>query len=70
MNESKIERRVQAIKAIGDNVDIPISDDHARLAAKWHDPIFDAVAKVRALDYQNHEPGAVFRPVVLRDESN
>ncbi len=70
MNESEIEERAETIRANGERVGIPVSEDHARLAAKWGDPTLSAIEVVRELDYQKHEPGAVFRPVVLSDESN
>lgn len=70
MNDAEIEQRAETIKANGIRVGIPVSDDHARLAATWGDPTLSAVDTVRSLDYQKHEPGAVFRPVVLPDDSN
>ena len=60
----KDDQRSEDIANAGGRVGIPISDDHAQLAAKWGDSLYLAFDVVRAIDYQAHEPSNVFNPVV------
>ena len=52
----KDNQRAEDIANAGGRVGIPISDDHAQLAAKWGDSLYLAFDVVRAIDYQDHEP--------------
>ena len=63
-------QRAEDIANAGQRVGIPISGDHARIAAKWGDSLYSAFDVVRAIDYQSHEPSNVFNPVVADDCSD
>ena len=65
----KDNQRAEDIANAGGRVGIPISDDHAQLAAKWGDSLYLAFDVVRSIDYQAHEPSNVFNPVVLSVDS-
>ena len=60
----KDNQRAEDIADAGARVGIPISEEHAQLAAKWGDSLYLAFDVVRAIDYQAHEPSNVFNPVV------
>ena len=54
----------------GRRTGIPISGNHAMMAANSSDSLHDAIDLVRSLDYQDHEPSNVFNPVVLVEGSS
>ena len=59
----KDNQRAEDIANAGGRVGIPISKEHAQLAATWGDSLYLAFDVVRAIDYQAHEPSNVFNPV-------
>ena len=66
-NTQQSPTRAKNISNAGQRLGIPISDDHAQLIAKSSDSLYDAIATVRSLEYQDHEPCNVFQPVLLVD---
>ena len=70
MSETAKEQRAKDIATAGGRDGIPISEKHARLAAKAADSLHDSFEVVRSLEYQEHEPSNVFNPVVLEDGSD
>lgn len=69
MPEISKDQRAQIIAGGGELAGIPISEEHAKLAANGSDALYAAFEVVRAIDYQEHEPSNVFHPVVLADGS-
>ena len=67
MNKSTKRQSVEDYSDAGRRAGIPISDQHASMAANSSDALHDAIALVRSLDYQDHEPCNIFNPVVLDD---
>ena len=65
MSEAEEHRVAQEIAEAGSKIGVPISDENARLAAKWGDLVTPASDAVRAIDYQDHEPANTFNPVVI-----
>ena len=70
MSEISEEQRAKHIATAGGRDGIPISEEHARLAAKAADSLYDSFEVVRSLEYQDHEPSNVFNPVVVEDGSD
>jgi hypothetical protein len=70
MPETSETQRANDLVARGDRAGIPVTEDHARMAAKSSDSLYDAYDAVRSIDYQDHEPSNVFNPVVLDDASD
>ncbi len=69
MPEIPKDQRAKIIATGGELAGIPISEEHAKLAAKGSDALYAAFVVVRSIDYQDHEPSNVFHPVVLADGS-
>ena len=65
MPENPATQRTEDFVAAGERAGIPISEEHARLAAKSSDSLVAAIEALRRLEYQDHEPSNVFNPVVL-----
>ena len=65
MSEAEEDRIAREIAEVGARIGIPISDENARLAAKWGDLVQPASEAVRGIDYQDHEPANTFNPVVI-----
>ncbi len=62
--------RAKAIENAGQRVGIPVSPEHADLAATWGDSVYNSFDVVRSLNYQMHEPSNVFNPVVIEPNSD
>ena len=63
-------QHAKEIATFAERTNIPISDTHARLAAKSSDSLHVAYDVIRAIEYKDHEPSNIFQPVVWNDDSD